>query len=183
MDYVSMTKIIRKFTNVKIDLRKKLTPSQKGTITRYFNIIKEKGQRGFVFVKESIAKKLSKKNIKKWNKNNPKLKSIFVQMKEGDKITTIKGNIVISSSFFTYVIWPVDNLLSNPKDIDDMAHKFNEMTGPGFTTGYLFELWGNFLHYGTDDYDITIEKLYSMAMEYDDTTNILKTIKAKKYVG
>lgn len=113
--YKRRLKAIRPFVNFNYDLRKKLTPAQKGKITRYYNEIKDMtdGQ-------HYIYRPRSKKNLKLaktyTDSNLPDIKVAFIPTHGKAQVKFTKNQMKIKTGNVTETYLPVnkETLVINP---------------------------------------------------------------------
>lgn len=122
--YSRRLKAIRPFVNFNYDLRKKLTPAQKGKITRYYNSIKDMSD-GQNYVYRPRSKKNLKLAKQYTDSQLPQLKVAFIPIHGKAKVTFNNGKMKIKTGRVTETYLPIDKMLliENPSEAAQKAIK------------------------------------------------------------
>lgn len=173
-------KIIRKYVPAlsKIDLRKQLTPSQKGLVTKAFSEYEKLTKRPVkIFRSKNIAKLKTAQQVSQ-HSGNIKFNVAFVPSATKDaKIAVKDDKLVIRSKYVDeiHIEFNMRSLAQNPtKEIQRIIDKYPEFTSFVLMAGE--SIWNGPIHR-----DLASEKMAQLMHRYDDGGIKLKTDRSNHY--
>ena len=175
--YSAQLKAIRKFVNFNYDLRKKLTPSQKGKIRRYYNqILSFQGHsQVHKFRNKTLLREAQKATLGKVDKN---LKIAPIPASSPNQKTRISfknGEIHINTNHVTTVLVPF-----NPKNLArNMRGEVKRVLGKRKHKSEMYTIWcgtgpnGNkqIVKGGALPYQLVPQKINELMQEYNNQDN------------